>query len=94
MCLKHKLLYFVMFFFPCFITPFRYKSTAPEGAAVLLEEEMYLRIHRKIFTSSNTQNNTISLSLDGGKLPLVLDLSQLLPFFVIGAYGIYLIRKS
>jgi membrane protease YdiL (CAAX protease family) len=37
---------------------------------------------------------SISLSLDGGKLPLVLDLSQLLPFFVIGAYGIYLIRKS
>ena len=53
-----------------------------------------MRIHRNIFTSSNTQNNTISLSLDGGKLPLVLDLSQFLPFFVIGAYGIYLIRKS
>ena len=44
MCLEHKLLYFVMFFFPCLITPFRYKTTAPESAVVLLVEEIYLRV--------------------------------------------------
>ncbi|MBP5261191.1 MAG: CPBP family intramembrane metalloprotease [Clostridiales bacterium] len=37
---------------------------------------------------------SVALSMDGGKLPVALDLAQLLPFFVIGAYGLYLVRKA